>query len=105
MAGAAVEDGIGPKDPVEGGRGAEALGKGMGLYESAVKNVGREHIQDGRKRPWNGAAFGRGMGDVRHEMADRVILRELAYKSWKSEAGRQGGKMDIEGEHMSKDCQ
>ena len=45
-------------------------------------------MQDGRKRPWDGAAFGHGMEDARHEMAVQVILRELVYKSWTSEAGR-----------------
>jgi hypothetical protein len=42
------------------------------------------------------------MEDVRHEMADRVILRGLAYKSWRSEAENLGGKKHIEAEHMSK---
>lgn len=105
MADAAAEDEFDPKDPVEEVRGAEALGRGMGLNESAVKyavdavdarradglvctHAGREHIRDGWKRPWDGAASGRGMEDVRHEMAVQVILRELAYKSWTSEAGR-----------------
>ena len=59
------------------------------------------HKQDGRKRPWDDAASGRGMEDVRHEI---VKLRELLYKSWKSEAVRLGGKKHIEVEHMSKDC-
>ena len=62
-------------------------------------------MQDGRKQPWDGAASGRGMEDVRHEMAVRVNLRELACKSWRWEAGRLGGKKRIEAEDMSKDCQ
>ena len=62
-------------------------------------------MQDGRKQPWDGAASGRGMEDVRHEMAVQVNLREVAYKSWKSEAGRQDGRKRIEAEDMSKHCQ
>ena len=42
---------------------------------------------------------------MRHEMAVRVNLRELACKSWRWEAGRLGGKKRIEAEDMSKDCQ
>lgn len=52
-------------------------------------HAGRRHIQDGRKRPWDGAASVHGMEDLRwHEMAVRVILRELVYKNWTSEAER-----------------
>lgn len=42
---------------------------------------------------------------MRHEMAVQVNLREVAYKSWKSEAGRQDGRKRIEAEDMSKHCQ
>lgn len=39
MADAAVEDEFDPKDPVEEGRRAEALVRGMGSNESVVKNA------------------------------------------------------------------
>lgn len=39
MGDAAAEDGFGPKGPVEEGREAEALERGMGLNESAVKDA------------------------------------------------------------------
>ena len=39
MGDVAVEDEFDPKDPVEEGPGAEALGRGMGLNGLAVKNA------------------------------------------------------------------
>ena len=62
-------------------------------------------MQDGRKRSWDDAASGHGMEDVWHEMAERASLRELAYKSLRTEAGRIGGRKHIGVEDMSKDCQ
>lgn len=63
----------------------------------------KEHSQDGWKQRRDDAASARGVGDVLHgwiEMAVLANLMEAEYKRQVSEAVRQGGKKDIEGEYM-----